>query len=85
MKNTLICVSFVPNPTYNKVTVTVYTDVQKMLLLLLIYGVKRNFHLLNKGPFHYARLDPFGDHGQSFGPIFTKLGTEGAFMGLLMM
>ena len=39
----------------------------------------------NLGPFHYARLDPFGDHSQSFGPIFTKLGTEGAFMGLLMM
>ena len=38
-----------------------------------------------KGLFHYARLDPFGDHSQSFGPIFTKLGTEGAFMGLLMM
>ena len=38
-----------------------------------------------KGPFDYAGLDPFGDHGQSFGPIFTKLGTPSTFMGLLMM
>ncbi len=27
----------------------------------------------------------FGDHGQSFCPIFTKIGTQGAFMGLWMM
>ena len=27
----------------------------------------------------------FGDHGQSFCPIFTKIGTQGAFMGLRMM
>ena len=39
----------------------------------------------NKGPFYYARLDPFGDPGQSFCSIFTKIGTEGAFMCLRMM
>ena len=38
-----------------------------------------------KGPFYNARLDPFGDPGQSFCPIFTKIGTEGAFMCLWMM
>ena len=40
---------------------------------------------LKKGPFYYARLDPFGDHGHCFGPILTKLGTPSTFMGLLMM
>ena len=62
------------------------------LTLLLCYSIDYfviscyfDYSADNKGLFHYARLDPFGDHGQSFGPIFTKLGTEGAFMGLLMM
>ena len=27
----------------------------------------------------------FGDHGQSFSPVFTKIGTQGAFMGLWMI
>ena len=39
----------------------------------------------NKGPFHYARLDPFGDPGQSFCPILIKFGTSSTFMGLRMM
>ena len=31
------------------------------------------------------QMERFGDPGQSFCPIFTKIGTEGAFMGLRMM
>ena len=27
----------------------------------------------------------FGDDGQSFSPVFTKIGTQGAFMGLWMI
>ena len=30
-------------------------------------------------------MEIFRDHGQSFCPIFTKIGTQGAFMGLWMM
>ena len=31
------------------------------------------------------QMEIFGDHGQSFCPILTKIGIPSAFMGLLMM
>ena len=50
---------------------------RQILLKLQLIIIKTE---INKGPLYNARLDPFGDHGQIFCPIFTKTGTACAFM-----